>query len=72
MTVMSMMVLQNYMDLEKAALGSCSETCPASSRDADHATDMKVECVSDVEKEGDPVQITFPGIKAELEVSCVK
>ncbi|PNF40449.1 hypothetical protein B7P43_G16081, partial [Cryptotermes secundus] len=64
---MSMMVLQNYMDLEKAALVSCSETWPASSCDADQATDMKVEHVSDVEEEGDPVQITFPGIKAELE-----
>jgi hypothetical protein len=72
MTDMSTVVLQIYVDLEKAALGSCSGTCPASSRDADQATDMKVEQVSDVEEERDPVQITFPGIKADLEVSCVK
>jgi hypothetical protein len=72
MTDMSLVVLQDCMDLEKAALGSCSETCPASSHDADQAMDMKVEQVSDVEEEGDPVQITFPGIKAELQVSCIK
>jgi hypothetical protein len=52
-------------------MGLYGETCPTS-RDADQATGTKVEQVSDVEEERDPIQITFPGIKAQLEVSCVK
>jgi hypothetical protein len=71
MTDVSMVVLQDYMDLEKAALGSCSETCPVSPHDADEAMDMKVEQVSGVEEGEDPLQITFRGINAELGVRCI-
>jgi hypothetical protein len=60
------MVLQDCMDLETA--GSCSETCPTSSHDANQVMDIKVEQISAVEeKEG---SLTFPRIKPEIEVSC--
>jgi hypothetical protein len=72
MTDMNVVVLQNYMDLEKAALGLCRKTCPTFSQDADQATNTKLEQVSVAEEKEDPVRITFPGIKAELKVSCIK
>jgi hypothetical protein len=66
------MVLQNCMDLQKHAPGPCSETFAASSHDANQAVNIKVEEVSDVEVEEErPVPMTFIGIKAEHEVSCV-
>jgi hypothetical protein len=55
-------VLQICTDFLKIEPGSSSETCPAS-RDENHMTYIKVE--------EDPVPITFPGIKAEHEVSCI-
>jgi hypothetical protein len=44
--------------------------CPASSRDRFQAVSIKAEILSDVEEEEYPVRITFPGIKADPEVSC--
>jgi hypothetical protein len=72
MTDMGPVVLQNCIDLEKDPLGLCSETCPSSSHDADQDMNMKVKEVSDLEEEEDSVPITFPGIKAEREVSYIK
>jgi hypothetical protein len=63
-------VLQNLADVENVQ-GQCSETCSASSRDAYKAVRIKVEAFSDAEEEEYPVPITFPGTKAQPEVSCV-
>jgi hypothetical protein len=65
-------VLQNCMDLQKHVPGTCNVTYPASSHDANQAMNIKVEEVSDVEMEEEhPVPMTFVGIKAEHEVSCM-
>jgi hypothetical protein len=47
------------------------EICPASSHDAYQAISIKVEVPSDAKAEEDPLAITYPGINAEPEVSCV-
>ncbi|PNF36698.1 hypothetical protein B7P43_G13311, partial [Cryptotermes secundus] len=52
------------MDSQKYIPGSSLETRPAY-YDADHSINMKVEEVSDVEEEEDPLQISFPGTEAE-------
>jgi NAD-dependent dihydropyrimidine dehydrogenase PreA subunit len=70
MTDKGMVVLQACMDSQKYVSGSCIETCPASSYDVDHSINIKVEEVSDVEEEEDPLQISFPGMEAEHAVSC--
>jgi hypothetical protein len=57
------MVLQNCMDFLKVEPGSVSETCPTSSEDGDMIIAVKVE--------EDTMPVNFPGIKAELEVSCM-
>jgi hypothetical protein len=57
------------VDLERSVQGSCSETCPPSSHDANQVMNIKVEQVSGVEEEEDP--LTFPRIKTEHEVSCM-
>jgi hypothetical protein len=55
-----MVVLQNCMDLEKDVPVSCCQTFPVSSRDGNQFMNTKVEEVSDVEEEEDPLLITFP------------
>jgi hypothetical protein len=67
--IIAFVVLQNVADLKKVR-DLCSEMCPASSCDAYQAVTIKAEVFSDAEEEY-PAQITFPGIKAEPEVSCV-
>jgi hypothetical protein len=68
--IIAFVVLQNLADLEEGH-GLCSEICPASSSDAYQAVTTKTEVFSDAEEEEYPVPITFPGINAEPEVSCV-
>jgi hypothetical protein len=62
-------VLQNSGDLDTVR-GLRSEICPAS-HDAYPAVIMKTEVPSDAEEEECPLPLTFVGIKAEPEVSCV-
>jgi hypothetical protein len=69
-SIIAFLVLQNIVDLEKVQ-GLCSETYPASSRDVYQVVSIKAEVFSDAEKEEYPVPITFPGIEAKPEVSCV-
>jgi hypothetical protein len=57
------MVLQICTHFLKIEPGSSSEACPKSSHDGIQISDVKVE--------EDPVPITFPGMKAEHEVSCM-
>jgi hypothetical protein len=45
--------------------------CPVSSHDAYPAVLVKAEVLSDAEEEEDCAPLTFVGIKAEPEVSCV-
>jgi hypothetical protein len=66
--IIAFVVLQNLVDLEKVQ-GLCSKMCPGFCCDAYQAVSIKAEVFSDAEKEY-PVRITFPGIKAEPEVSC--
>jgi hypothetical protein len=67
---MALVVLQNPTNLENVR-GQCTEICPGPSHDAYQAIHIKAEVLSDVEEEEDSVPLTFSGIKAESEVSCV-
>jgi hypothetical protein len=64
----AIVLLQNCMDLQKDTESSCSKTCPVS-HDANEIMSIKVEDVSDTEKEEDHMQLRFSGIKTEHEVS---
>jgi hypothetical protein len=66
-----LVVLQNATDLEKRLSGSCSETCPVSSQDADLVMSMKVEEVSGLQEEDVPMPTIWQAVKAEHEVSCM-
>jgi hypothetical protein len=69
MTDKDMLVLQDCAHSQEDVPGSCIETWPASSHDAFQAINLKVEEVSDVEEEENPVPISFPRVKAEHAVS---
>jgi hypothetical protein len=61
--------LQNDAGEGKDLPGSCSETCPVSSQDANRLVSVKVEVVSDTEQEEVPIQATWQAVKAEHKVS---
>ena len=67
-----MVVLQHSLDLLKAECSSSTEACPMSSYDTEQVTRVKVEHITDTQKEEDPLQITCPSVKREREVSCVR
>jgi hypothetical protein len=67
-TDVALFILQNHTDLEEPQ-GACSEICPAL-HDTSSDISIKAEVLSDTEEEY-PTPITFMGIKAEPEVSCV-
>jgi hypothetical protein len=70
MTDKGMLVLQDCAHSQEDVPGSCADTCPTSSHDANQTISIKVE-VSDVKEEDeDPLAISFPGIEAKHEVSC--
>jgi hypothetical protein len=62
--------LQDVTDLEKVG-GLCGEIYTSSSHDVTHAVSIKTEEFSDAEVVDEPGPITFPGIKADPEVSCM-
>jgi hypothetical protein len=71
MAAMGTLVLQNCMDLEKDVPVSSGEACPLSSYDSDNFITIKVEEVSGIGEEEDPLLLTSPQRKAdEQEVSC--
>lgn len=71
MAAACMVVLQNFIDLEKCAPVSTREACPLSSHDDNHFVSVRVEEVSGIGEEEDPLLITSPQRKAaEREVSC--
>lgn len=59
--------LQNCIDLQEVVPGS--ETCLTSPHDGSQGISIKVENVTDIEEERDPLEITFPEVKDEHEVS---
>jgi hypothetical protein len=65
-----MMILQNHTNLELDVRDPSSETYPASC-DASQDNSIKLEEVSEAEKEEEPVPITFLKIKMEPEVRCM-
>jgi hypothetical protein len=62
-------VLQESVDLERCVPGPHSETYPTSPHDAYQAMNIKVEDVSEIKEEEDPIPVSFPAVKAEHEVS---
>ena len=68
--VISVVVLQNGMDLLKGELGSSSETCVTYTHDGNE-NDIEAERVSDVTKEEDQEPTTIPLIKTEPKDSCM-
>jgi hypothetical protein len=69
--VISVMVLQNYMDLLKGKLGSSNKTCVISALDGNTVASIEVEGVSHVTEEDDQEPTTVPAIKTEPNESCV-
>lgn len=61
---------ETCMDFLKVAPGSHSDTC-VTSHGGYQLNDIKVEYITDIQQEEDPLLITYPVIKSELEVSCV-
>jgi len=69
--VISVMVLQNRMDLLNSELGSCSETCVMSSHERNEVPGINVERVTDMTEEDDQEPTTIPVIKTEPNVSSM-
>jgi hypothetical protein len=69
--VISVVVLQNSMDLLNCELGSSDETCVTSALNGNEVTSTEAESVSDISEEADREKATTPAIKTEPNVSCV-
>jgi hypothetical protein len=64
-------LLQNCLESQQGVPDVRSESCALSSDDVDQAVNIKIETFSDAEDGEDSVPMTFVGIKAEHEVSCM-
>ncbi|XP_023717995.1 uncharacterized protein LOC111870166 isoform X6 [Cryptotermes secundus] len=62
---------EDTISLSQAEPNSHSETCLTSSHNENQLVSIKVEEVTDIQEEEDPLLITFPVTRAELRVSCV-
>jgi hypothetical protein len=72
MTEKGMVDLQNCMDLLKVKSHSYNSlTCLVSFHDGNQLIHMNIE-VTDIQKEGDSLLITFPVIKLEHKVICIR
>jgi hypothetical protein len=69
--VISVVVLQNGMDLLKSELGSSSKTCVTSAPDGNQVTGIEAVWVTDIKKEEDQEPTTIPEIKTEPKASVV-
>jgi hypothetical protein len=69
--VISVVVLQNGMDLWKGERGFCRDTCVISTVDGNQVTGIEAERVSSVTEEEFGESITIPEIKTEPKVSVV-
>jgi len=67
----SVVVLQNGMDLLKGELGSSIETCIISALIGKEVTDIEAEKISYIMDEEHQEQMTLLEIKTEPKVSCV-
>jgi len=68
--VISVVVLQNCMDILKCELGSSNKTCVTSTVDG-NVIGLRAESISNMTEEEDQVPRTVPVIKTEPKVSCV-
>jgi len=69
--VISVVVLQNGMDLLNRELGSCNETCVMSTREGNEMPGTNVERVTDITEEEDQEPATVAVIKTEPQVTCL-
>jgi hypothetical protein len=69
--MISVVVLQNGMDLLGGELGSSAETCVTSTVVGKEVTGVEAERVSYIKKEEDEEPMTIPEIKMEPKVSFV-
>ena len=69
--MISVVVLQNSMDLLEDELGSSSETCVTSTLVGNQVTGIEAVWVTDIKKEEDEESVTIPEIKTEPKVRCV-
>jgi hypothetical protein len=69
--VISVVVLQNSMDLRKGERCSSSDTCVISTLDGNQVTGIEAERVSIVTEEEDRESTTIPEIKTEPKVKGV-
>jgi len=69
--VISVVVLQNGMDLRKGEHVSSSERCVTYTLDGNEVTGVEVERVSVIKEEEDQKPMTIPEIKTEPKVSGV-
>jgi len=68
--VISVVVLQNRMDLLNSEFGSCNETSVMSTHGGNELTGINVKRVTDMTEEEDQEPRTTPVIKTEPKVSC--
>jgi hypothetical protein len=59
------------MDLLKTEPDACLVTCVTLSVAENQVISIKVECITDVEEDGDLKPATFVRVKTENEVSCL-
>ena len=69
--MISVVVLENSMDLLNSELGSCNETRVTSTVDGKNVTGIEAERVTDISEVADQERVTIPAIKTEPNVSCV-
>jgi len=69
--VISVVVLQNSMDLLNSGPGSSNETWVTSTVDGKEVTGIEAERVSDISEVADQETVTISAIKTEPNVSCV-
>jgi len=69
--VISVVILQNSMDLLRGELGSSNETCLSSILNGNEVIGMEAEMVSNMTEEKDREPRTIPVIKTEPKVSGV-
>ena len=69
--MISVVVLQNGMDLVKGELGSSNQTCVKSTLDGNTVASIQAEMVSHVTEEEDEEPRTIPVIKTEPNENCV-
>jgi hypothetical protein len=69
--VISVVVLQNVMDLLNSEPGSSYETRVTSTLDRKEVTGIEAERITDISEVADQETTTIPAIKTEPNVSCV-